>query len=181
MSLTINYKGKDVEIPAGSHEDRIIFVGADHRGFEYKQQIIKAFEKMYKIRDIGTNSSERCDYPAISDELGRSISEDWLNRAGIGICGSGIGIKELATKHWRVYGAQCLNPQMAETSRKHNNSNFLGIGADYVDLITAIDTVRAWLDTPFYTDPVKEEAYLKRFLQKMELEDAIIRANFNEF
>lgn len=168
MGKVVDYNG--MEVPVGTHEDRLIIIGADHRGFRYKRAVTEKLRSQYNVISIGTNSSERCDYPLISDELGRKISEDPLERVGIGICGSGIGMLIPASKHRGVYAARCLNPKEAETSRKHNNTNLLGIGADYMDLDTALETIYTWLTTPFYSDPEKEEAYFRRFVQTMELE-----------
>jgi len=163
-----------IEIPIGTHEGKTVVVGSDHRGFEYKEKIKKLLTgKRYHIVDVGTHSPERCDYPPISAEIGRIVSGECLNSAGIGICGSGIGILEVAGKHKRIYPARCLNPKEAETSRRHNNSNVLGIGADYTDLDTALATVEAWLATPFYSDPENEQPYLDRYVQKLKLEDSI--------
>jgi len=165
----------DLLVPIGTHEKRKIIIGADHRGFDYKTKIIKELESKYGIEDIRTCSPERCDYPPISDKIGKFVSQYPYDRAGIGICGSGIGILIPASKHRFAYPARCLNPEEAETSRKHNNSNILGIGADYVDFKTAMETVEAWLTTPFYSDPVNEKAYLDRFLQVSSLEFRALR------
>jgi ribose 5-phosphate isomerase B len=162
-------------VPVGTHEDRTIIIAADHRGFDYKSRIVKELESRYDIVDIGTHSTERCDYPPISDKLGRPISRYPCERAGIGICGSGIGILIPASKHRGVYAARCLNPGEAETSRRHNNTNLLGIGADCVKFKTAMETIDAWLTTPFYSDPENEEAYLNRFLQILKLESEALR------
>lgn len=163
-----------IRVPTSSHEGKLIVIGADHRGFSYKVSIIDELKrKGYQILDVGTYSPERCDYPAISDEIGREVSEDPYGRAGIGICGSGIGILIPASKYRGVYAARCLTPREAETSRRHNNSNVLGIGADYMDLKTTRAIVDKWLTTPFYSSP-SDKPYLDRFVQTVELENAAL-------
>ena len=161
-----------VYVPTGTHEGKTIYIASDHRGFEYKKRMKEELfrENFPKVQDLGTNSPERCDYPPISDALGMKVSESWQDSVGIGICGSGIGILIPASKHRTVYVARCLTPQEAETSRKHNNTNLLGIGADYTDFETAMETVLAWLKTPFYSDPENEQAYLMRYVQTVKLE-----------
>ena len=171
MNKIIIYK--EVRVPIGNHEGKRIIIGADHRGFNCKNKVIKNLEERgYTILDIGTFSPERCDYPYISDEIGKKVSEDRdYNTVGIGICGSGIGILIPASKYKGIYAARCLTPKEAETSRKHNNTNVLGLGADCTDLETAIRTVFSWLETQFYTDPEKEENYLERYVQTVKLEN----------
>lgn len=161
----------NIKVPIGNHEGKTIIIGADHRGFELKERIKKKLiEKDYNVEDVGTFSNERCDYPAISEKIGKLVSEDSIDRVGIGFCGSGIGTLIPASKHKRVYVARCLNEKEAETSRKHNNTNMLGIGADYIDFETALATIYAWLKTPFYTDKEKDEAYLRRYIQTVKFE-----------
>jgi ribose 5-phosphate isomerase B len=158
-------------IPTGNHEGKTIVIGSDHRGFEYKEKIKDYLEKEgYEILDVGTNSNERCDYPIFSDKIGSEIEKDYLNRIGIGICGSGIGILIPASKHKRVLAARCLGAKEAETSRKHNNSNLLGIGADYIDFETALEIVKTFLKTDFYSS-LDDESYLYRYLQTLKFED----------
>ncbi|MBL7160904.1 MAG: RpiB/LacA/LacB family sugar-phosphate isomerase [Candidatus Aenigmarchaeota archaeon] len=164
MSDVIQVRGLDV--PVGSHEGRFVVVGADHRGFAYKERVKEWLgDNGYRFTDVGTYSLDRCDYPTFSSEIGRLVSADHLNTVGMGICGSGIGIIIPAFNYRGVYGATCLNPEMAETSRKHNNTNLLGIGADHMDEWTMLETVTSWLDTPFYSDPETEQVYLDRYLQ----------------
>jgi ribose 5-phosphate isomerase B len=132
--------------------------------------------KDYQLIDVGTFSPKRCDYPIISDEIGKLVSESPDHgRVGIGICGSGIGILIPASKYLGVYAARCLTPPEAVTSRRHNNTNALGIGADSVDLETALAIVDMWVKTPFYSDP-SEETYLRRFIQTANLESAARRS-----
>ena len=170
MGENISIEG--VNVPVGSHKGKTIIIGSDHRGFSYKSKIIKIFkEKNYCYIDVGTDSAQRCDYPAISDNIGKLVAEDVNNRVGIGLCGSGIGILIPASKHPKIYAARCSTPEEAETSRKHNNTNVLGIGADYVDLETTLRIIDKWLTTPFYSDPSTEEAYLKRYIQTVKLEN----------
>jgi len=171
MAEIIQYKG--IKVPIGSHEEKKIVIGSDHRGFNYKEKIKEALKtKNYQIDDVGTFSSERCDYPIISFNIAKLVSEDNnYSSIGIGICGSGIGILIPASKYKGIYAARCLTPEEAETSRKHNNTNFLGIGADYTSLETALAIIDTWLKTPFYSDPSQEESYLERFIQTVVLEN----------
>jgi ribose 5-phosphate isomerase B len=159
-----------VDVPIGTHEGKTIVIGADHRGFAYKTAVKEALaEKGYQLIDVGTNSPAKCDYPIISHDIGKAVSEDPYGRVGIGLCGSGIGIIIPASKHKGVYAARCVTPMEAEGSRRHNNSNLLGIGADYVDLETAILIIEVWLKTPFYASE-SEKPYLNRFVQTVKLE-----------
>lgn len=172
MGKIITVEG--IRVPVGSHEGKVIVIGSDHRGFRYKSKIVEVLkEKDYQLIDVGASSPERCDYPIISDNIGKKINRDPYGRVGLGICGSGIGILIPASKHQGIYVARCLSPEEAETSRKHNNTNFLGLGADYVNLETALATIDTWLTTPFGLDFEKEKPYLMRYIQTVKLETAV--------
>jgi len=169
MGETINIE--DVKVSIGSHKGKTIVIGSDHGGFDYKKEVVKYLkEKGCSLIDVGTDSSERCDYPAISHKIGKMISEDPYEKVGISICRSGIGMLIPASKVQGVYGARCLTPKDAEMSRKHNNTNMLSIGADYVDINTALKIIDTWLNTNFYSDTENEKPYLNRFVQTVKLE-----------
>lgn len=169
-------------VPIGNHCGKTIFIGSDHRGVDYKEKLSERIhqlmpERGYKMIDVGTYSKERCDYPAISQEIGEEISVSSASGefkvVGIGICGSGIGIIIPAGKYPGVYAARCLSVKDAEMSRRHNNANLLGIGADTMSLETALEMTEAWLEAPFYEDADKDEAYLCRFFQTLKIEQEI--------
>jgi ribose 5-phosphate isomerase B len=167
-----------ITVPIGSHQGKTIILGSDHRGFYYKQKIAEYLKnKGYNIIDVGTFSREKCDYPIISDKIGQLISQSNFTCVGIGVCGSGIGILIPASKHKGVYVARCLNKAEAETSRKHNNTNFLGLGSDSISIEAAYEIIDAWLTTLFYTNPETDESYLRRFVQTVKLENQLSRNN----
>ena len=172
--LASKYSQCGETIPVGTHEGKIIYIGADHRGFPYKMQIAAWLERNgYDVMDVGTHSDERCDYPKISSKIGKAISSSKTHGiVGVGICGSGTGIIIPASKYERVYGARCMTPKDAEDTRRHNNTNLLGIGADCVDIETAKKIVEVWLTIPFWDDdPVKNAVYLERYEQTLKFEN----------
>ena len=163
---------ENYEIPIESHKGKIIVIGSDHRGYAHKKELIKFLkEKNYGIIDVGTDSEERCDYPEISDKIGRNVSNNYLNSVGIGICGSGIGIIIPASKYGRIIASRCLTAEDAISSRKHNNSNVIGLSADLITIEESINIIESWLETKFYSDKEKDDAYLKRYLQTIKLEE----------
>ena len=53
-----------------------LIIGCDHGGFALKNKIIGHLKnKGYEIEDIGTYSTESCDYPEIAKNLAKKISE----------------------------------------------------------------------------------------------------------
>lgn len=126
-----------------------IALGADHGGYELKNQIKKHLEaKGYEILDLGTNSSDSVDYP----EYGRAVGEAVTNceaKFGIVVCGTGIGISIAANKVKGVRAALCTNTSMARLTREHNDANVLAIGARMVGDVLALEMVDTFLGTEF--------------------------------
>jgi ribose 5-phosphate isomerase B len=125
-----------------------IFIAADHAGFILKNQLIDFLKsKSFIVNDLGTNSKESVDYPLYAHMLSKEILE---NKArGILICGSGIGMDISANRHRGIRAALCHNTEIAQLSRKHNNSNVLVLGARFCNEALAKEILESWLNTEF--------------------------------
>ena len=109
-----------------------ISVGADHRGVEIKAQIGEWLERHgHEVSDLGTHSTESCDYPDISHLVAKSVAEGGVER-GILICGSGIGVSIVANKTVGVRAAHVVDAHDAEMSRRHNDANVLCLSGDRI-------------------------------------------------
>ena len=124
-----------------------ILIASDHRGFEFKQQIIKFLETQNQIvYDFGTSGTQSVDYPDYAHKLSHELKS---NQFGILICGSGIGMSIAANRHKNIRAALCRNKIDAELSRKHNNANVIVLGSDNTDVTDAIKIVDQFLNTKF--------------------------------
>jgi ribose 5-phosphate isomerase B len=126
-----------------------IIIGSDHAGFRLKE-ILKSYliKSGFKVRDIGTYTCERCDYPLIAYNLARAISTGKFTR-GVLICNTGIGNSIVANRLPGVRAALCYNIKSARLSREHNDSNLLVLGAAFVDNSMAKRMLGVWLRTSF--------------------------------
>jgi ribose 5-phosphate isomerase B len=126
-----------------------IVVGADHGGFKLKEAL-KIFlqRKGYSVKDVGTYSEERCDYPATAYAAAKEVSTGRYPRAVI-ICKSGIGNSIVANKLPKVRAALCYNVKVARLSRQHNDSNILVLGSMFVTGQQAKRILSVWLATEF--------------------------------
>ena len=106
-----------------------IAIGNDHTALEMKAAI-KAHleEKGYEVLDLGTNSTDSCDYPVYGEKVGRAVVDGEAD-LGIAICGTGVGISLAANKVKGVRACVCSEPYTAKLSRMHNDSNVLAFGA----------------------------------------------------
>ena len=126
-----------------------LIIGCDHGGFALKNKIIGHLKnKGYEIEDIGTYSTESCDYPEIAKKLAKKISEKAYEK-GILICGTGLGMSIAANKIKGIRAVTCTDTCSARMSRAHNNANILCLGERITGEYLAIDIVDIWLSTDF--------------------------------
>jgi len=125
-------------------------IGADHAGFELKEILKAELEKLgFEPDDVGALSANpEDDYPDYAHPLARKVSRGEAKR-GILLCGSGIGVDIIANRYQHVRAALSWMPEIAELSRRHNNSNVLIIPARFVADEEAVDMMKRWLSTPF--------------------------------
>lgn len=126
-----------------------ISLGADHAGFELKNQIRQHLEqKGMEVRDEGTNSADSVDYPDYARLVAHDVAE---KRADLGIlvCGSGIGMAISANKIPGVRAANVSSEYEAQMSREHNDANVLALGARILAQDQAMAIVDKWLSTGF--------------------------------
>ncbi len=75
-----------------------IAIGADHAGFQLKQQLLPYLrERGHEVRDFGTDSEASVDYVDFIVPLTRAVVRGQHDR-GIFCCGSGIGPAVAACK-----------------------------------------------------------------------------------
>lgn len=124
-----------------------ISIGADHRGFALKTNIIEHGEE-YEWLDVGTYSEQRTDYPIFS----RRVCEDILSgnaECGIILCGSGVGASVAANRFRGIYAALCWNVDIARLAKEDDNANVLVLPADFVTSDLALSIIDVWLKAEF--------------------------------
>ena len=127
----------------------IIAMGCDHAAFTFKEEIKKYLtEKGFRIKDFGTYSTERADYPDYGIAVGEAVARGECER-GLLFCGTGIGISIAANKVKGIRCANCSEPLSAILSRRHNDANCLAIGARVVGIELAKMIVDEWLAAEF--------------------------------
>ena len=143
-----------------------IAIGADHGGFEMKEQLKSFLSDLgIQIRDFGTNSKESVDYPDFAHAVATAVGSKHVE-AGIIIDGAGIGSAMAANKVPGVRAAACYNAALAKNSREHNGANVLTLGSGQNSFEEVKEIVRS-----FATAKLSEERHIRR----VEKIDAIER------
>ncbi|MGI9603352.1 MAG: ribose 5-phosphate isomerase B [Acidimicrobiales bacterium] len=126
-----------------------IAVGSDHAGFELKAVLADHLRTMgHEVIDLGTDSTDRVDYPDFGAAVGRSVAGGDTD-LGVCVCGTGIGIAMAANKISGIRAATVHDVTSARLTRQHNNANVLCLGERLTGEEVAKDAVSAWLDAEF--------------------------------
>ena len=125
-----------------------IAIGADHRGFPLKQQIVTWLRSQgYEVADVGTNSTESTDYPLYAAQVARAVAGGQAER-GILVCATGVGMCITANKVRGVRATIAADEDVARSSRQHNNVNVLCLG-ERTTPQAAQGILHTWLTTGF--------------------------------
>ncbi len=136
----------------GSGRSKRVAVGADHGGFQFKEDLKTFLHKAgHRVQDFGTNSEDAVDYPDFAHAVARAVA-DGVADAGIIIDGAGVGSAMTANKVPGVRAAACYSVAVARNSREHNDANVLTLGSKAITKAEMREIVRAWLETEITED-----------------------------
>ncbi len=131
----------------------IIHLATDHAGFELKEFVREALEKLdYEVIDHGAYEYEEGDdYPDYIKLAARAVAENPEEDRAIIFGGSGQGEAMVANRFLGVRATVYyhFNPEIIKLSRAHNNANVLSIGARFVSEEEALESILFWLELPF--------------------------------
>ena len=126
-----------------------IAIGADHGGYELKQQVAEfLIAQGYEVNDLGTHSLESVDYPDFAELVAHAVARGEAER-GIVICGTGIGVSMSANKIRGIRAALCTDCYMARMAREHNDAQLLCLGARVLGIGSALEIVHVFLGSEF--------------------------------
>ena len=124
-------------------------IGNDHVAVEMKKEIKKYLEdKGIEVIDVGTNSTERFNYPVSGYKVGKMVASGEVD-GGVLICGTGVGISLAANKVKGVRACVCSEPYSARLSKQHNNSNIIAFGARVIGVEMAKMIVDEWVNAKY--------------------------------
>lgn len=127
-----------------------IYIGADHRGYTLKGELIPYIEKLgHHIIDCGNSVYDpNDDFPDVTFAVCDRVIADSSFR-GIVICGTAGGVTIAANKVKGVRCAHGVNEKDVRHDRDHNDINILSIGADQTKTAEAKKLVKIFLETEF--------------------------------
>lgn len=124
-----------------------VYLGADHRGFEMKEELKRCLvEGGYEVEDVGNHMFDPEDDfvdPAI--KVGEMIEGGEQGDFGILICGSGHGVDIVANRFPHVRAIMGFNSEVTVQGREHEDANVLVIPANWVEMSEVQERVELFL------------------------------------
>ena len=143
-----------------------VAVGADHGGFDLKQQLVALLKDTCDIVDVGAGSFDpQDDYPDFVVPVARAVASGEVQR-GIIICGSGVGACIAANKVPGVRAGTCHDTYSAHQGVEHDDMNILCLGARVIGIEVATELVTAFLEARFSG----EERHRRRLDKVLDIE-----------
>ena len=150
-----------------------IAIGADHGGFEMKEQLARKLAGAgHEVVDFGnTLFDPDDDYPDFAIPLARAVAAGKVER-GVMICGSGVGASVAANKVNGARAALCHDDYSARQGVQDDDLNILCLGGRTTGIEVAWDCVRNFLGASFSAAPRHQ-----RRLAKVERLESSLVAN----
>ena len=147
----------------------MIYLAADHRGFELKEKIkVWLSESGREYKDMGAFQYDKeDDYPDFAFAAAFKIAENPEANRGIFLCGSGIGMDMAANKIKGILATVAYSKESARHARTKDNVNVITLAGDILDFEEAKSIVEIFLTTEFSG----EERHVRRLKKIQEMED----------
>ncbi|KKW02650.1 MAG: Sugar-phosphate isomerase, RpiB/LacA/LacB family [Candidatus Beckwithbacteria bacterium GW2011_GWC2_49_11] len=144
--------------------DMKIILGADHGGFELKEEIKKWLaEQNYEVLDVGAERLEpEDDFVDYAVLVAREVASD-SETLGILFCRNGYGMMIAANRFPGVRCGEAFDIGAVARGRTDDDINCLSVPADYIKNDNVRKMIEVFLETKFSG----EEKY-KRRLGKLE-------------
>jgi ribose 5-phosphate isomerase B len=140
-------QNKQIKIKYEETERVKFVIGADHRGYLYKEYIKKSIQKVEWI-DVGAFDAARSDYPIFAHEAAQILQKGMVD-GGILLCGSGIGMAIVANRYKGIRAALVWNVTVAQQSKEHDNANMLVLPSNYISEQEAVACITKWYKAQF--------------------------------
>ncbi len=131
-----------------------VFIGADHGGFELKNQLIDYLhEKNIRVEDMGAYELNlQDDYPDYAKNVAKAVLQNPEQFVGVVVCRNGVGVDITVN---RFEGIRCVlgfDPVEVQKAKQDDDVNILALPADYITFEQACKLVDVFISTKPNTD-----------------------------
>lgn len=144
----------------------MLYLGADHGGFSFKENIKKFFDELkIEYSDLGNLKFEPGDdFNEFALAVAKKVAE--TKGKGILFCTNGLGMCIVANKIKGIRAVVPTTKKTAQQSREHLDANILCLGEHVVSFRDAKKIIKTWLETEF----INNEKYIRRLKKIEEIE-----------
>jgi ribose 5-phosphate isomerase B len=126
-----------------------VAIASDHAGYDLKAVLKQDLAALgFKVLDLGTDGPTSVDYPDYGKAVADAVAQGKA-RAGVAICGTGIGISIAANRVPGIRAALAHDESTAALAREHNDANVLAMGARILKPEAARGMLKTFFATPF--------------------------------
>lgn len=146
-----------------------IALGADHAGFDMKQQLAKEIAAAgHEVVDVGAFQCDPLDdYPDFAQAVGEAVVDGRATR-GVVVCGSGIGACIAANKIKGIRAGICPDTYSAHQGVEHDDMNVLVLGSRVMGIEVVREVLQSYLKAHFSG----EERHVRRLNKVLAIEAA---------
>lgn len=127
----------------------MVYFGSDHGGFKLKEVLEEHLKaKGVEVEDLGVHSEDPSDYPDNAVPVAEKVASQ-SGSFGVLLCRNGQGICIAANKVKGIRAAVVWSPEIAASSRQHDDANIICLASDFTDEATAKEIVDAFLGGRF--------------------------------
>ena len=125
-------------------------VGADHAGFELKNQLVPWLQSLgHQVEDLGAHQLDNDDdYPDFAAAVSESVLSGSADR-GVLICGSGVGASIAANKFIGIRACLCHDTYTGHQGVEHDNMNVICLGGRIIGIELSKEILTAFLSASF--------------------------------
>ncbi len=128
----------------------MIYLGADHGGYELKEEIKRHLkDEGIEFEDLGTYSKEPVDYPDYAFAVADKVASNKPGNFGILVCTTATGTCIAANKVRGIRAAVGYSEDVIQRARNDTDANILCLGGGAMNHSEAIKGVDIFLKTPF--------------------------------
>lgn len=128
-----------------------IYIGADHNGFQLKEQIEAYLRELgHEVTDVSGDSLDPADdYPLHAAKVATSVLAN-ANSIGVLLCGSGQGVCMTANRFKGIRASLIWSESEARAARNDDDSNIICLPArELKSFSEARNLIDAFIKTPF--------------------------------
>ncbi|MBD1399601.1 ribose 5-phosphate isomerase B [Pelovirga terrestris] len=127
----------------------MIALASDHGGLDLKNAIVAFLrEQQIECTDLGTDGTASVDYPDFAEKVAAAVVSGSA-RAGILVCGTGIGMSISANKIPGIRAALVHDEFTAQMAAEHNDANILVLGGRVLSVEQGVRLVNIWLTSRY--------------------------------